>query len=261
MNTCRDAHCDTDASSGTASTISDGHEVEAARPRPELDLALDPHALAFWRERATGPMVAAGRRTRTAKWTRTAIGGAWIRPSASGCAGGTRQETMSSRPPRGRRWRVPPRCSAAPAALICLVGVLLPGDGAVRRRRPARRRRGARALLGASPAAGVRPHAGVGLPRRRRARHGARRRAAAYGWGSDSAYGPLPYVWVALFAFYFFTRGAALVHLALIGGRLRAGARRSRTRPRTRWTAGSRRWSRCSCTGLFVSVVRDRLAG
>jgi hypothetical protein len=39
---------------------------------------------------------------------------------------------------------------------------------------------------------------------------------AAYGWGSESAYGPLPYVWVTLFVFYFFTRSAALVHLAIM---------------------------------------------
>ena len=40
--------------------------------------------------------------------------------------------------------------------------------------------------------------------------------AAAYGWGSESAYGPLPYVWVTLFVFYFFSRSAALVHLAIM---------------------------------------------
>ncbi len=40
--------------------------------------------------------------------------------------------------------------------------------------------------------------------------------AAAYGWGSTSAYGPLPYVWVTGFVFYFFTRSAAFVHLAII---------------------------------------------
>jgi diguanylate cyclase (GGDEF)-like protein len=41
---------------------------------------------------------------------------------------------------------------------------------------------------------------------------------AVYGWGSESAYGPLPYVWVTLFVFYFFSRSAALVHLALMAG-------------------------------------------
>ena len=39
---------------------------------------------------------------------------------------------------------------------------------------------------------------------------------AAYGWGSPSAYGPLPYVWVTLFVFYFFSRSAALVHLVVM---------------------------------------------
>ena len=40
--------------------------------------------------------------------------------------------------------------------------------------------------------------------------------AAAYGWGTESAYGPLPYVWVTLFVFYFFNRPAALLHVALM---------------------------------------------
>ena len=39
------------------------------------------------------------------------------------------------------------------------------------------------------------------------------------------AYGPLPYVWVTLFVFYFFTPPAALVHLALMAAGVRAGAR------------------------------------
>jgi diguanylate cyclase (GGDEF)-like protein len=41
--------------------------------------------------------------------------------------------------------------------------------------------------------------------------------ATAYGLGSMSAYGPLPYVWVTLFVFYFFNRPVALVHLAIMG--------------------------------------------
>ena len=40
--------------------------------------------------------------------------------------------------------------------------------------------------------------------------------AAAYGWGSQTAYGPLLYVWVTLFVFYVFNRGAAFVYLALM---------------------------------------------
>jgi diguanylate cyclase (GGDEF)-like protein/putative nucleotidyltransferase with HDIG domain len=40
---------------------------------------------------------------------------------------------------------------------------------------------------------------------------------ALYAWGAGSSYGPLPYVWVMLFAFYFFTMPAALLHLGLVG--------------------------------------------
>ena len=39
---------------------------------------------------------------------------------------------------------------------------------------------------------------------------------AAYSWGTESAFGPLPFVWVALFAFYYFLLREALVHGALM---------------------------------------------
>ena len=40
--------------------------------------------------------------------------------------------------------------------------------------------------------------------------------AAVYAWGTESAYAPLPYLWVALFAFYFFQLRPALAHMVLI---------------------------------------------
>jgi len=40
---------------------------------------------------------------------------------------------------------------------------------------------------------------------------------AVYAWGTESSYGPLPYVWIILFAFYFFPLPAALLHLGLVG--------------------------------------------
>jgi hypothetical protein len=42
-----------------------GYEMEPARARAELDLALNPHGSAFWRERANGHKVAEDPRTRT----------------------------------------------------------------------------------------------------------------------------------------------------------------------------------------------------
>jgi diguanylate cyclase (GGDEF)-like protein/putative nucleotidyltransferase with HDIG domain len=83
---------------------------------------------------------------------------------------------------------------------------------------------------------------------------------AAYGWGSESAYGPLPYVWVTLFAFYFFSRGAALVHLALIaaGYALALVLEEPAQNPLDGWLATV---ATLLVTGLFVSVVSERLRG
>lgn len=41
--------------------------------------------------------------------------------------------------------------------------------------------------------------------------------AAIYFWGEGSLYGPLPYVWVVLYAFLFFELRWALVHMAAVG--------------------------------------------
>jgi diguanylate cyclase (GGDEF)-like protein len=84
--------------------------------------------------------------------------------------------------------------------------------------------------------------------------------AAAYGWGTESAYGPLPYVWVTLFAFYFFTRGAALVHLALIAAAyaLALVLEDPVENPLDGWVATV---ATLLVAGLFVSMVRDHIAG
>jgi two-component system, cell cycle response regulator len=83
---------------------------------------------------------------------------------------------------------------------------------------------------------------------------------AAYGWGSGSAFGPLLYVWVTMFAFYVFTRGAALVHLALmaVAYAIALTLEDPAENPLDGWiaTVGS-----LLGTGLFVSFVRDRLSG
>ena len=41
--------------------------------------------------------------------------------------------------------------------------------------------------------------------------------AAIYAWGAESLLGPLPYLWVTIYVFYFFPLQLALVHLASIG--------------------------------------------
>jgi diguanylate cyclase (GGDEF)-like protein len=83
--------------------------------------------------------------------------------------------------------------------------------------------------------------------------------AAAYGWGTESAYGPLPYVWVTLFAFYFFTRGAALVHLALIAAAyaLALVLENPVENPLDGWVATV---VTLVVAGLFISMVRDHIA-
>jgi diguanylate cyclase (GGDEF)-like protein len=83
--------------------------------------------------------------------------------------------------------------------------------------------------------------------------------AAAYGWGTESAYGPLPYVWVTVFAFYFFTRGAALVHLALMAAAyaLALVLEDPVENPLDGWVATV---ATLLVVGLFVSMVREHIA-
>jgi diguanylate cyclase (GGDEF)-like protein/putative nucleotidyltransferase with HDIG domain len=145
---------------------------------------------------------------------------------------------------------------SAGAALICLAGVFIPGEAqfdddvllatAV-----------AAALLAAIlllaydsiPAWTMHPVAVCAV---------ALSTAAAYGWGSQTAYGPLLYVWVTLFVFYVFSRGAALVYLALMaaGYALALVLEDPAENPLDGWiaTVGG-----LLGTGLFVAVVRDRL--
>jgi diguanylate cyclase (GGDEF)-like protein len=141
-------------------------------------------------------------------------------------------------------------------ALVCLVGVLVPGkaeldDGVLLAAAAAAAVLGAVVLAGYDripvPAFHVVVLIGTAIAT-----------AAAYGWGSESAYGPLPYVWVTLFAFYFFARGAALVHLALMaaGYALALALEDTMENPLDGWVATV---VTLLVTGLFVGVVRDRL--
>jgi diguanylate cyclase (GGDEF)-like protein len=141
-------------------------------------------------------------------------------------------------------------------ALTCLVAVLVPGDAQL----------DDGILLGTAAAAGLLGAflllAGDRLPHW--AFHAvalvgtALSTAAAYGWGSESAFGPLPYVWVTLFVFYFFSRSAALVHLALMaGGYALALVEESPSENRLDgWIATV---ATLLVTGYLISVVRDSL--
>ena len=82
--------------------------------------------------------------------------------------------------------------------------------------------------------------------------------AAAYGWGSESAYGPLPYVWVTLFVFYFFSRPAALVHVALMaaGYALALVEESPSEDPLDGWIATV---ATLLVTGYLIAIARDRL--
>jgi diguanylate cyclase (GGDEF)-like protein len=145
---------------------------------------------------------------------------------------------------------------AGTAAVVCLVGAFVPGDAQLDDD-VLLAAAAAAALLGALlliayeriPRWAFHPIVFLGT---------AISTAAAYGWGSESAYGPLPFVWVTLLAFYFFTRGAALVHLALMaaGYALALGLEDPAENPLDGWVATV---LTLLVTGLLVSLVRDRL--
>ena len=82
--------------------------------------------------------------------------------------------------------------------------------------------------------------------------------AAAYGWGTESAYGPLPYVWVTVFVFYFFSRPAALLHVALMaaGYALVLVEESPSEDPLDGWIATV---ATLLVTGYLIGIARDRL--
>lgn len=83
--------------------------------------------------------------------------------------------------------------------------------------------------------------------------------AAIHFWGVGTGYGPLPYLFVTLYAFFFFERRWALLHMAAIGGlfALELGAEDSVTMPIGSWVATL---ATLISAGLLLSIVRDRLA-
>jgi diguanylate cyclase (GGDEF)-like protein len=81
---------------------------------------------------------------------------------------------------------------------------------------------------------------------------------AAYAWGSASSYEPLPYMWITLFAFYFFTLRAALLHTALIGAgyAIALAAESPPGAPLDGWLATL---GTLLVSGMFVLLVRGRM--
>jgi diguanylate cyclase (GGDEF)-like protein/putative nucleotidyltransferase with HDIG domain len=81
---------------------------------------------------------------------------------------------------------------------------------------------------------------------------------AIYAWGGDMTYGPLPYLWVAFFAFYFFSLPAALIHLGVVAGAfaIELAARDLSFTPVAGWlaTVGT-----LLLAGVAVAAIRDRL--
>jgi diguanylate cyclase (GGDEF)-like protein len=143
------------------------------------------------------------------------------------------------------------------AALICLTGVLVPGDAqlddGVLIATAAAAALGCAFLLVANERVPRWTYHPIGVFGTAIAT------AATYGWGSESAYGPLLYVWVTMFAFYVFSRGVALAHLALMAAAyaLALVLEDPAENPLDSWiaTVGT-----LLGTGLFVSFVRHRLS-
>ncbi|HEX2161146.1 MAG TPA: diguanylate cyclase [Thermoleophilaceae bacterium] len=83
---------------------------------------------------------------------------------------------------------------------------------------------------------------------------------AIYSFGDQAPYGPLPYLWIAVYAFYFFPLPAALVHTAVLGALfgVELGLRDLDWTPIDSWVATI---VTLSTAGLVVGVIRDRLTG
>ena len=146
---------------------------------------------------------------------------------------------------------------SAAGALVCLIAVVVPGDGQL----------DDDVLLATAAAAGALA-VFLLLAYERVPRWGfhvvalldtALFTAAAYGWGSMSSYGPLPYLWITGFVVYFFSRSAALFHLSVIaaGYALALALESPSENPLDGWIATV---FTLLVTGYLLSVVRDRLA-
>jgi diguanylate cyclase (GGDEF)-like protein/putative nucleotidyltransferase with HDIG domain len=82
---------------------------------------------------------------------------------------------------------------------------------------------------------------------------------AVYAWGSESSYAPLAYVWVMLFAFYFFTLPVALLHLAIAATGY-AIALIAESPPGNHFDGWVATTGTLLSGGLFVLLARDRMS-
>lgn len=82
--------------------------------------------------------------------------------------------------------------------------------------------------------------------------------AAIDAWGDGSLYGPLPYLWPTVYAFWFFSKKAALVQAGLIGVlfALQLADRDPGYTPAAEWVATV---GTLLALGLLVAVARDRI--
>lgn len=83
--------------------------------------------------------------------------------------------------------------------------------------------------------------------------------AAIYYWGEGSLYGPMPYLWPTVYAFWFFTKRAAVLHTALISALFAAELLEQDPgyTPVAEWAATI---GTVLVIGLLVAVGRDRLS-
>ena len=83
--------------------------------------------------------------------------------------------------------------------------------------------------------------------------------AAIHYWGDGSFYGPMPYLWPTVYAFWFFPKRAAFVHAAIIGALFAAelADRDPGYTPTAEWAATV---LTLVVIGLLLAVVRDRLS-
>ena len=84
--------------------------------------------------------------------------------------------------------------------------------------------------------------------------------AAIYAWGVESLYGPLPYLWVTVYVFWFFPLQFALVHLASIAAAFAAviAVEDPDFTPVASWVATV---GTLLVAGGLISVVRTRTTG
>ena len=83
--------------------------------------------------------------------------------------------------------------------------------------------------------------------------------AAIHYWGEGSLYGPMPYLWPTVYAFWFFPKRAALVHTALIGALFAAELldQDPGYTPGAEWAATI---GTLVVIGMLAAVGRDRLS-